>query len=180
MIETPSLRLVPATSDVLRQVRSAGLEGLAELLGITIPPAWPVFPEGLENAVTQLDVIPPHPPFCMWLGILKENDSLVAEGGLFQAADGVIEFGYAIVPDYRGRGLAREYATALVDLARHHPGTRRVQAHSLAPGSRSGDGLEADPSVNLLESLGFEGAPVKDAPGAAPGEAVWRWQLEVA
>lgn len=179
MIETPSLRLVPATTDVLRTVRRAGLDGLAELLGIKIAPGWPVFPEGLENSIAQLDVMPPHPPFCMWLGILKESDTLVAEGGLFQAQDGVIEFGYAIVPGYRHQGLGREYAGALLKVAREQPGTHTIQAHTLAPEAFSAEGEPAGPSIALLRQLGFEGHPANEAPGSGPDEAVWRWKLGI-
>lgn len=59
----------------------------------------------------------------------------------------VYEVGYIIVPDGRGRGLAREGVRAVVDYAFAHLAARRIWA-DIDPDNR--------PSIKLLEALGFE------------------------
>lgn len=57
------------------------------------------------------------------------------------------DLGYALDPDYRGSGYAREAAGAVMDHARHSLGLRRLFA-IVSP--------ENLPSLRVLEEIGFE------------------------
>jgi RimJ/RimL family protein N-acetyltransferase len=67
----------------------------------------------------------------------------------------VIEIGYAIIPEYRRRGLATEAARGLTRYAFSHPEVNLVQAHTLPDGRAS---------INVLKKLGmkFMGAVIDD------------------
>jgi RimJ/RimL family protein N-acetyltransferase len=58
--------------------------------------------------------------------------TLVAGGGYFGPPDeeGTVEIGYSVAPEWRGRGIARELAAALVARAWATPGVRRVVART--------------------------------------------------
>jgi RimJ/RimL family protein N-acetyltransferase len=79
-------------------------------------------------------------------------------------ADGVVEIAYAIHPDQRGRGYAKEAAAALVEFA-FGAGARLVLAHTR---------LENDASAHVLLACGFEriGEVVDPEDGL-----VCRWEL---
>jgi RimJ/RimL family protein N-acetyltransferase len=62
-----------------------------------------------------------------------------------QAADAV-EFGYAIYPEWRGRGFATQAAVMLMDLAEERAGIRHFVL-AVSP--------ENDPSLAIVRKLGF-------------------------
>jgi ribosomal-protein-alanine N-acetyltransferase len=72
-----------------------------------------------------------------------------------------MEIGYAIVPEYRGRGIATEAAGGLVGWAFSHPEVTAVKAETLPDGHAS---------IRVLEKLGMKFA------GAT--EKVLRWRLD--
>jgi RimJ/RimL family protein N-acetyltransferase len=85
---------------------------------------------------------------------------LVGGGGFTGAPDdtGSVEIGYAVAPERRRRGYARETVEAWVAWAFAHPDVHRVVAHTL-PG--------LTPSIQLLDATGFRYV----GPHAAAGEA---------
>jgi ribosomal-protein-alanine N-acetyltransferase len=103
----------------------------------------------------------------MYLFVQVEDGVLIGPGGYKGKVDrtGIVEIGYAIVPAYRGRGLATEAAQDLIDHAFAHVHMKRVDAHTLA---------ERNVSVRVLEKVGmdFMGA-VDDTDN---GE-IWLWSL---
>ncbi len=78
-------------------------------------------------------------------------------------ADGVVEIAYAVEPEFRRRGYAKEAAAALVAFA-FTAGARLVRAHTRPDG---------DASVRVLAACGFEkiGEVIDPEDGL-----VWRWQ----
>jgi len=61
-------------------------------------------------------------------------------------ADGVVEIAYALAPEHRGRGYAREAACALTDYALGAGGARCVRAHTRTDNAAS---------VRVLVACGF-------------------------
>lgn len=81
------------------------------------------------------------------------------------SADGMLEIGYSIAPDYRRQGLATETAAALVRSAFEHEGAQRVIAHTLP---------QLSASTRVLSKCGFQqNATIHDL---EDGD-VWRWEL---
>ena len=69
-----------------------------------------------------------------WYGIRRATAdvpaTLILSAGYIgpPAADGVVEIGYSVVPEWRGHGYAAEAVSALVRRAFNHPTVRRVVA----------------------------------------------------
>jgi ribosomal-protein-alanine N-acetyltransferase len=102
-----------------------------------------------------------------YLFVHVEDGVLIGPGGYKGRPDeeGVVEIGYAIVPSYRGRGLATEAARGLINNAFAHEQVKRVDAHTLA---------ERNASVRVLEKAGMRFAEALEDPDL--GE-IWRWSL---
>jgi [ribosomal protein S5]-alanine N-acetyltransferase len=67
----------------------------------------------------------------LWLLIERGSRTVVGSAG-FQghpSAEGEVELGYGVHPDFRNRGYATEAARALVAWAFEQPGVERVIAH---------------------------------------------------
>lgn len=79
-------------------------------------------------------------------------------------ADGVVEIGYGVVPEYQGNGFATEAARALVSYAFADGRVRVVRAHTLP---------ELNASTKVLTRCGFKrvGEVVDPEDGL-----VWRWE----
>jgi [ribosomal protein S5]-alanine N-acetyltransferase len=121
-------------------------EAAAELLGATLPPAWPQ-PDLLEVLPMQAAVEPDHERFGVWVMIERETNSVVGDAGFMgRPDDGIVEIGFSVIPDRRRRGYATEAARALLDWALREPGIEGVIA-------RCDAGNEA--SIRVLERVGF-------------------------
>lgn len=79
-------------------------------------------------------------------------------------AEGMVEIAYGVDDLYRGRGYAKEAATALVDFALA-AGAGVVRAHTRP---------ENGPSTRVLTACGFK--PVGEVVDPEDGR-VWRWEL---
>lgn len=79
---------------------------------------------------------------------------------------GVVEIGYSIAPDFRGRGLATEAVGELIRHAFGEDGITGVRAHTLPA---------VNASTRVLQKSGFSKiGEVKD-----PNERlVWRWEIQ--
>lgn len=102
-----------------------------------------------------------------YLFVHVEDRALIGPGGYKGKADeaGTVEIGYAIVPPYRGRGLATEAARGLIEHAFAHARIKRVDAHTLT---------ERNASTRVLEKAGMKFMGAVKGPG--DGEA-WHWSL---
>lgn len=79
-------------------------------------------------------------------------------------AEGWVEIGYEIAPDYRKRGLATTFVRILLEHARHDPYVRGIIAHTLP---------EENPSVMLLRATGFQFVGAVEDPDDG---TIWRWE----
>ena len=162
-LQTSRLELVPGTLDLCR-AELADRPLFAELLGASVPAAWPP-PENDERTMAYFtEYLERHPDAAGWGPwhiLLREDDgrrTAVGSCGFLAMPDdtGTCEAGYSIVEEYQRRGFAPEALSAILDWAFAHPRVERVIAHTLA-GHR--------PSGRVLEKCGF----VAVGPGADHG-----------
>ncbi len=129
---TRRLHLMPVTAEhVAGFLRDR--EELGRLIGARVPESWPVFPETFPFWIDRLREDPSLVGWAGWMFILKNENALVGDGGFKGKpdSDGAVEIGYAIVPDYRRRGVATEAARGLIDWAFSHTEVRRVRVETL-------------------------------------------------
>ena len=138
-------------------------EKAAELLGATLPPAWPQS-ELLDVLPMQAAAEPDQERLGVWVMVERETNEVVGDVGFMgPPEDGVVEIGFGVIPDRRRRGYATEAAEALVDWALRERGIRSVSARCDA---------DNEASMRVLERVGFART------GEADGQI--RWHIEVA
>ena len=142
----------------------SGKQDLSALLGVSVPDAWPQFPEAF---VPSASVVGTDSKWPAYFFIDCEQGSLVGNGGYFGAPNeaGEVEIGYEIAPEFRERGFATAAARALVDFAFSQPEVTVVMAHTLA---------ETNASNAVLKKLGM--VFVAEQPNPEVG-MVWEWRL---
>ncbi len=153
MIRTQRLQLIPATV----ALALADLAGRAELerrLQATVPESWP--PElydaaAIEYTLQQLRQQPEPHGWGQYYFIRAEPDlpSVVIGIGGYKAppdAEGSVEIGYSVVPEYRRHGYATEATFGLVAHAFADDRVRQVIAETLP---------ELVGSIGVLEKTGF-------------------------
>ena len=169
MLETPRLRLVPASPELAR-AEINDRDRFAALLGAAVPANWP--PETLADALEFfLGLLEQNPGWPGWLGWYAvergtDGDVLVANGGFKGPPDeqGQVEIGYSVLPQFQGRGIASELMAALVAWAGRQPGVRTVLAQTTP------DNLG---SQGVLARLGL----VAVGPGPDEGHTLYRKDL---
>lgn len=146
-LTTERLLLLPCTADHI-EAYMEDRSRLADLTGLAIPDSWPVFPEGIPWWLEELRADPSMVGWANWIVALKDEKIAVGDGGFKgkPKEDGSVEIGYAIVPEFRNRGIATEATRALIAWAFSHPEVESVCAHTLA------EGVE---SINVLKKNGM-------------------------
>lgn len=138
MIHTRRLEIVPVPVEQLRtEVESPGR--LASIVRLDGPAEWP--PEfyeydPIEYILHRIEQMPAEAPWWLYGFFLRDTaqlDSLIGAGGFKgpPTGGGTVEIGYAVLPEYRGRGLATEAAIGLVRFAFDHDDVARVIAETL-------------------------------------------------
>jgi RimJ/RimL family protein N-acetyltransferase len=167
MIETLNLQLTPCDATHFEALLRNKKE-LEPMLNVTVPDSWPTFPESMPHGYEILKSDPASLNWGFHFFIHTIDRVLIGEGGFKGKPDeeGVVEIGYALVPEYRQRGFATEAARGLTDYAFSHPEVTSVQAHTLTDGTAS---------INVLKKLGMKF--VGSAQDPDEGE-VLRWRVE--
>ena len=172
MIETINLKFIPCELQHFEAILK-DQKLLGRMLGVTVFDDWFDFPgvAGIEAIRFSYQYLKANPDALGWwtyFFIHVKDNVLVGLGGYKGQADesGLVEIGYAIVPAYRGRGLATEAAQWLVDYAFSHQHIQMVDAHTLA---------ERNASTRVLEKAGMK--QVGTAHDPEEGE-VWHWRLK--
>jgi [ribosomal protein S5]-alanine N-acetyltransferase len=156
-IRTERLALVSFSPPLLRSLLDGRRAEAAAFLGAAPPPGWPH--ERLSAFLRlRLDQLGRDPAVEQWLGrflVLREEPRAVIGHAGFHGPPGTnalrapdaVEVGYALFPDFRGRGYATEAVIALIAWARETQGIGRFIA-SVGPDNA--------PSLALVRRLGFE------------------------
>lgn len=130
-VVTPRLELLPCSLSVATALDDA--EESERLLDARLPKEWPD-PELAEFLPVYARLLREDPRllgYGVWLLIERESRTVVGSAG-FQghpSAEGEIELGYGVHPDFRNHGYATEAARALLRWAAEQPAVKRVIAH---------------------------------------------------
>lgn len=133
---------------------------LAASLGLRCAPEWPS-PVVRQRFREGIPEIAADPRFGVWVVIEEVARTLIGDVGFHGPPDdhGSLEVGYALAPQWRGRGYATEAVGLLCAWAEAREGVTELTART-------------DPdnvaSARVLERLGFV------ATGAAGGYRLWR------
>jgi RimJ/RimL family protein N-acetyltransferase len=135
MIETPRLRLIPATI-ALAKAEIGDPREFAGLLGASVATNWP--PDSLVDALPLflrwLEAAPDRVGWFNWYALAKDGGTppvLIGSGGFKgPPQNGVVEIGYSVLDQFQGRGYAKELIGGLVRWAIRQPGVDRVVAET--------------------------------------------------
>ena len=156
---TPDLALLDAAL--------AGRAALTQALGHDVAANWEVFGQALVRTRDAVAADPASTRWGMRFFLLEADPPTLVGWGGFKGppGEGGVEIGYAVAPDWRGRGVASAAVAAMLDEAWAAPDVEAVVAHTLA---------EPNASVRVLERAGF----TKDGECTdANVGALWRWRL---
>ena len=133
--------LVPATIALARAGIADRVE-FAGLLNAVVPAAWP--PESLADALplflTWIEAAPDQTGWFGWYAVSTQQlagDShdlqrvLVGGGGfLGPPADGNVQMGYSVLPEFQNIGIATELVNTLTEWAFNDPGLQHINAET--------------------------------------------------
>ncbi len=141
-------------------------EGLARSIEAKVPGSWPQ-PDyaAVMKVLAQRWARDPGEAWWAWLVTERATRTLIGEigGKIGPNRRGELEFGYAIVPECRGRGLARDAAAVFVEWARGESDVKHLLAECL-------EGNEA--SKRVLQGVGL-----REVGGVVEGgQRVLRWR----
>jgi RimJ/RimL family protein N-acetyltransferase len=152
---TPRVRIVHLSPEALAALADADLETATALTGLPLTP-YTVSDERVgvwrRRAGQVLDTPADQP----WVtGMLVDDDTGAVVGGAgFHAApdaDGMVEVGYGIDPEFRRRGYARAALLLMIERARSDP-SARVFRVTVSPDNTASLGLVAQlPFVEVGE-----------------------------
>jgi ribosomal-protein-alanine N-acetyltransferase len=163
-IRTARFELLSMSQRFMTLLLARDLDGASEELGVRVPDE---LPDQLDNflqfRIVDLEEDPEAQP---WLGraiVLTEPDgtrSFVGTAGFHTPpdAEGRVEVGYRVEPQYRRQGVATEVVRGLFDWAAREHGIHRFRA-AIAPGNV--------PSRAIISRLGFHqtGVQIDDVDG---------------
>lgn len=162
-LSTPRLQLVPL-DPTLALLQLEDVVAFFAALGVRVCPAWPpplYDREAMAHAADRLRENPASVGWHSWVFIGTDppldpslTDRVLIGAGGFHGPpdrDGVVEIGYAILPEHHRLGYASEAAAAMVAWALRQRGVRAVRGRTL---------LDGHASQRVLLKLGF--APMPD------------------
>jgi RimJ/RimL family protein N-acetyltransferase len=163
-IRTARFELVSMSLRFMRLLVARDLDAAAAEIGATVPPDLPdQLDHFLQFRIADLEVDPAAQP---WLGraiVLTEPDGtrrVIGSAGFHTppGADGRVEVGYRVEPEFRRRGIASEVVRALFDWAAGERGVDRFRA-AVAPDNVG--------SLAIIRGLGFRqtGVQIDDIDG---------------
>ena len=163
-ITTPRLDLMPATVDLV-QAELRDPQELGWLLVAEVPASWP--PELYDRAAAEYTIArlrEGSEQAGWWLHyiVLKSTQSdrrtLIGTCGFKgpPTADGTVEIGYGVLPEFRRQGYAAETAQGLIAHAFAHPKVTRVIAETFP---------DLFPSIGVLRKIGFSYVGEGSEPG---------------
>ncbi|HXC95799.1 MAG TPA: GNAT family protein [Edaphobacter sp.] len=170
-IVTSRLILIAITPETI-QSEKTGDNRLGELIGCTIPANWPPVdwePHVLDFFLTLFDQ---HPNQIGWFRYvaLPFSDGFrtligtVGGGFIKPEAPHEAEFGYAVLPQFEGRGFTTEAAKAMVEFFRNNERINSLIAHTFP---------SIPASIRVMEKCGM----TYDGEGKDPGTIRYRLQL---
>ena len=161
-LETKRLQLIPFLLD-LKKAALNDRARLVEMLGVYVPVHWPGpdLAEALPSFIENMERAPSEPAWD-WIAIHTLAQAVIGDIGFMGGPDqeGVVEFGYSIVPEYRNQGYATEMARGLIAWAFQEKGIRVVTAACLDDNFGS---------IKVLEKVGMH--------RLEPGGNMLKWEI---
>ncbi|MGI9106283.1 MAG: GNAT family N-acetyltransferase [Pyrinomonadaceae bacterium] len=155
MLTTKRLELIAGTTELFR-ARVDDREVLSRALGARVPENWPpplIDQDAMNYLAKYLEEQPEAGGWTFYFIVLPAGDApaeRTAIGGIgFKGqptADGTVEIGYSMLPEYQRAGYATEAAGALLRRAFSQPQVARVIAETYP---------ELLPSIRVLEKNNF-------------------------
>jgi RimJ/RimL family protein N-acetyltransferase len=132
-LQTPRLRLIPVTLEMIEAVVRQDREVAERLIGAAFPDGWPNEQLVASGFPFSIEAIRAEPAVRLWgdsLVLRRHGPPRVVGSVVFHGRpdDGVAEVAYAIEDSSRGIGLASEATRACVEWALGEPGISAVQA----------------------------------------------------
>lgn len=159
----PALEIVDATLPLL-DAAMADHATLAAKLNAAIAPGWEGFPEAMPM-LREARAVDPQCPWRSKLFVLASPRTLVGLGGFKgPPVDGVVEIGYAIAPEYQGRGLATEAARGLIAIALSDIRVTAVDASTLG---------HPNASTRVLQKVGMQRMAERESEHGK----IWQWRV---
>jgi RimJ/RimL family protein N-acetyltransferase len=142
-------------------------KALATYLDIKVESQWSEFGEPVFRwTYEKLSLPNVRKGWWSYLPVFKEENRLVGSCGFKgEPRNGMVEIGYEVRVSHRGKGLASEMASALVQHAFTHEEVTKVQAHTLA---------QENASCSILRKLGMK--KMEELEDIDDG-LVWRWEV---
>jgi ribosomal-protein-alanine N-acetyltransferase len=146
----PSVRIVHLSAEALAALAEGDLAAATRLTGLPLTP-YTVSDERIGVWQRRAAQVVETPEDLPWVtGILLDDDTATVVGAAgFHAApdaDGMVEVGYGIDPDFRRRGYARAALMLMIDRARSEP-SAHVFRVTVSP--------DNTPSLGLVAQLPF-------------------------
>lgn len=166
--ETTRLQIIPCDESIL-EAAIQGNQKLENTLQVSVAENWTEFGvEALQYSLDRLKSDKAEYPWWTFFPIHKEDKTLIGSGGYKGQPneEGIVEIGYEIAPGYRQKGLASEFAKALVENAFQDSRVKTVIAHTLG---------ETNPSTKVLFSCGFIQTDELTDPEVGK---IWKWELK--
>lgn len=168
-VETKNLKLIPCDSQLLKAAVQ-GNDTLALKLNVNIQDNWTEFGvSALQYSLDRLTESEDENGWWTYFPIHKQDNKLIGSGGYKgkPTADGTVELGYEIAPDYRNRGLATEMTKGLIENAFNDKSVKTIIAHTLG---------QENLSTKVLQKCGFEKVQEINDPDDG---LIWKWELKV-
>ncbi len=166
VIETARLKLMLLKPEHVRAFADSR-QALSQLLNAEVPTDWPVFPESMGCHQENPGRVRGTGTWISYLFIHRQDKRLIGDGGFKNQpdAEGSVETGYAVIPEYRGQGLATEAVQALLTQAFSWSEISSVCAETLPDGYAS---------MRVVHKLGmtFNGVRHDDIDGD-----LYRWRV---
>ncbi len=143
------VRFVLLPADCLAALLESDLQRASSIVGVELPTE---FLDGQWLWQIRLDQMRQDPTSAPWLAratVRVRDGTVIGRAGFHGPPDdsGMVEIGYEVNPAYRGQGLGKATARALIDEAWSSPRVHRVRA-SVCPDNA--------PSLAIVRGLGFE------------------------
>ncbi len=168
MIETENLKIIPCDKEILKSAIQ-GNDILAKKIKVTVQDNWTQFGvAALKYSLDRLTENEEENGWWTYFPIHKQDNKLIGSGGYkgIPTADGTVEIGYEIAPDYRNRGLATEMTKGLIENAFKDKRVNKIIAHTLG---------QENPSTKVLQKCGFEKVQEINDPKLG---LIWKWELK--
>ena len=152
---TPRVRIVHLSPEALAALAAGDLDAATELTGLPLTP-YTVSEERIGIWRRRATQVVEQPEDLPWVtGVLVDEDTgcVVGSAGFHAApdADGMVEVGYGVDPEFRRRGYARAALLLMIDRARADP-SAHVFRVTVSPDNAASLGLVAQlPFVEVGE-----------------------------